>query len=555
VRTLSTRQVSITAAALLLATSAWTSVQAAGADARSAAPAAGEAGKNGAHGGDVYGVVNLISPISFTTLINARGQVAFEYVALETGRLNAGFFDGERLVDILPPNHATSSVSSLNDKGQIAFVARLIYPGDEVAGAFQPFRWTPGRGPVRLPSLNTEEETFLGGINNRGEIVGISAIGPENSDFRATRWTADNRLLPLPGLPGVSQSSASDINERNTSIGSGYDANRALRVHVWDAIGRPAPLALGTPYANASFINNRGDITGMLDGGGPDFRAYLWSPVKGVVRIGSNTVPSALSESGNVVGRRLVSDLVTHAFLYSRARGLVNLHPAASVASEALDVNDNGVVVGLVRPSDPFESRAYRWSPGGAAIDLNTRLSNPPAGLVLTEARAISPSGDIVADSNAGLVLLRRNGGTDAPVLGPIQVSSNRPNVPVQLTLSFRDRNPGDTHTATIDWGDGRGPQAATVRESRGRGEVHGEVVFPSEGGFAVVVSVNDSASRSTVVRQQIDVFVSGPNIATAAKQSPAKVADGTRTKATTYGWKGGEHWAVRERALQRKPK
>ena len=160
---------------------------------------------------------------------------------------------------------------------------------------------------------------------------------------------------------------------------------------------------------------------------------------------------------------------------------------------------------------------------------------------MLTEARAISPSGDIVADSNAGLVLLRRNGGTDAPVLGPIQVSSNRPYVPVQLTLSFRDRNPGDTHTATIDWGDGRGPQPATVRESRGRGEVHGEVVFPSEGGFAVVVRVTDSAARSTVVRQQIDVFVSGPNIATAAKQSPANVADGTRTKATTYGWKGGE--------------
>jgi len=61
VRTLSTRQVSITAAALLLATLAWTSVQAAGADARSGAPAAGEAGKSGAHGGDVYGVVNLIA--------------------------------------------------------------------------------------------------------------------------------------------------------------------------------------------------------------------------------------------------------------------------------------------------------------------------------------------------------------------------------------------------------------------------------------------------------------------------------------------------------------
>lgn len=549
-RTLSTRLVSVAAAALALSATVWSSVQAAGTDVAYATPAASEAGKAGAHGGDVYGIVNLISPLSFNAIINARGQVAFDYVPLGNDSLHVGFFNGERLVDILPPNHDTSRLGGLNDKGEIALNVRLAYPGDPVPSAFQPFRWTPGRGLIPLRAFNPEEETFLSEINNRGEIVGSSATGPANSTFRAARWTADNRLLPLPGLAGFGETYADDINERNTSVGFGYDASGTARVLVWDANGRPAPLALGPSSASANFINKRGDITGMLDTEGPNFRAYLWSPVKGVVRLGSNTVPTALSESGEVVGRRLVADLVTHAFLYSRARGLVNLHPAPAYASEALGVNDSGVAVGLVRPSNTLESLAYRWSPGGAATDLNTRLFNPPAGLILTEARAISPSGDIVADSNAGVVLLRRGGGgTDAPVLGPIQLSSLRPKEPVQLTLSFRDRNPGDTHTATIDWHDGRGPQPAVVSESRGRGEVRGEFVFPSQGGYGVSVSVTDSTRRTTVVHRQVDVFdISRP-------ASLAKEVAGTRAKPTSYGWKGGESWATRERAMQRKPR
>jgi len=102
------------------------------------------------------------------------------------------------------------------------------------------------------------------------------------------------------------------------------------------------------------------------------------------------------------------------------------------------------------------------------------------------------------------------------------------------------------------------GPQAAAVRESGGRGEVRGEVVFQSEGGFPVVVRVTDSAGRSTVVHQQIDVFEYGPNRSAASKHSPtsvAKTAAGALTKPASYGWKGGENWVARERALQRKPK
>lgn len=536
-RTSSTGQVFVAAGVLVLAGTILGGVQAAGTDALQANPAAGADAKAGSNS-DQYGVVNLLSPSGYKAVINARGQVAFEYVALENDRLHVGFFNGEHLVDILPPNHHASSLAGLNDKGEVALNMRLATPGNPVPTAFQPFRWSPARGLTPLRGFNPEEETILSTINNRGEVVGSSATGPANSTFRAARWTANNRLLPLPGRAGIGESYASDINERNTSIGTGFDASGRSQVLVWDAEGRPAPLALGSAKAAASFINDRGDIVGTLDYDGPNFRTYLWSPVKGAVRVGANTVPLALNEAGEVVGRRLVSDTVTRAFLFSRARGLVDLHPGANLASEALAINDSGVAVGLVRRSLPWDSVAYRWTRTGGAIDLNTLLLDPPGGLFVTEARAISPNGDIVADSNAGLVLLRRGGGgTDAPVLGPITFFAGPPGVQSRISLSFRDRNLDDTHTATIDWGDGRGPQPAVVRQFRGRGEIQGQYTFPSAGGYKVVVRLTDSSRRTTTLYKLLEIE------GDIGRAAAAHGAAGTDKKAAAAGWKPGDRW------------
>ncbi len=78
---------------------------------------------------------------------------------------------------------------------------------------------------------------------------------------------------------------------------------------------------------------------------------------------------------------------------------------------------------------------------------------------------------------------------------------------------------------------------------------MRGEFVFPSQGGYGVTVSVTDSTRRTTVVHRQVDVF----DISHTA--SLAKEVAGARTKPTSYGWKGGESWTARERAMQRKPR
>jgi hypothetical protein len=155
-----------------------------------------------------------------------------------------------------------------------------------------------------------------------------------------------------------------------------------------------------------------------------------------------------------------------------------------------------------------YAHRAYRWSRSGEAVDLNTRLADPPGGLVVTQALKISPRGDIVANSNAGMVLLRRGGGTDAPVLGPIQIPDMvRPAEPVALTLSFRDRNKRDVHSATVDWGDGGVPQTAAISERAGSGELGASHAYAGAGDYNIVVRVTDSTGRTTVQARRVNIF------------------------------------------------
>jgi hypothetical protein len=150
-----------------------------------------------------------------------------------------------------------------------------------------------------------------------------------------------------------------------------------------------------------------------------------------------------------------------------------------------------------------------RWDGLTAPVDLNTRLHQPPAGLVLSSARTINDKGDIVAISNAGLVLLRPGTrGTDAPVLGPIVGLPDTANVgeDVQLTLGFIDNSRTQTHTVAVSWDDGCTSPLPMLQEAGGVGEVKLQHRFCASGSYAVSVKVTDSAGRTTEMSKQVNV-------------------------------------------------
>lgn len=457
---------------------------------------------------DVYGIVNLVPFQPLTARINASGQVGFHYIGPDY-RGHVGFFDGQRVIHPLSPDRTVSSLGALNERGELVFMARYLDPAHPLSETFQPFRWSAARGLMRLPSRTLTVDTWIPAININGEIVGASYTSSDAASARAVRWSTANRLAILPTPAGYGTSYAVDINDRNVTVGYATDAAGVSQVIRWDSANRPTVLGtFGARNAHAQYNNERGEIVGMLDGGTDSFRAYLWSPERGLAIPAPNSVPVGLNAAGEVAGH-IVDSSGIRAFFYSRARGLVDLHPPSFYMTEANGINDSGVTVGIAWRNGT-ERSAYRWSRTGAAIDLNTRLLNPPSGLVLFSALGIAANGDIVADSNAGLVLLRwGGGGTDAPVLGPIGLLApglDQPvlNRPVQLTLSFRDRNPGDRHTATVDWGDGRGPQRVAVRQYRGGGAVRAQHRFTRDGDYDIIVRVTDSTGRSTMQYSQL---------------------------------------------------
>lgn len=463
---------------------------------------------NGHGSADRYTVVNLVPGIGYRSRLNTHGQAAFEYVSF-ADRLRVGFFDGERMSDISPPNSDSASLGDMNERGEVAEYGNLP-SGDGFT--LTPFRWSHAAGWTPLPVLSADWATITGAINDHGVIVGSSAIGPTDVGYRAVRWSATNHLLPLPAPAGYGLSFVTDINAHGVSVGSADDPAGATHAFIWDAAGRPSDLGtFGAPEAAGLVNNNRGEIAGWLDFSLADFQSFLWTPGRGVARAGLHTVPADLNNVGELVGRIYHPDTgVDHAFVFSRARGLVDLHRPPFTSSDASQADDRGTVVGemLSNTPGPLAQRAYRWSRNGEAVDLNTRLLDPPDGLVLTQALRIAPTGDIIANSNAGLVLLRRAGGTDAPVLGPIQFPDVvRPAQPAALTLSFRDRNRADTHGATVDWGDGSAPQAAAISERQGRGVLSAAHLYAGAGDYNIVVRVTDSSGRTTVQARRINIF------------------------------------------------
>jgi probable HAF family extracellular repeat protein len=258
--------------------------------------------------------------------------------------------DGRLSALPLLPGGNNSYALDMNDRGQaVGFSDTGVYdvncaPARTAGFRFQAVIWEPNGGIRQLAPLDRDNGVaFALGINNRGQIVGVSGVCSDTTP-----------------PPYVTPSHAV----------------------LWERDGTPVDLgSLGGPSSGASAINNHGDVSGTS--ATPDGlpRPFLWTsesstllqlnPPKGFP-IAINPCCETINDHREIVGFMLDENFNSHAFLW-RDGVMVDLNdliPKGSpwMLQSAAGINDSGQIAGqglingevhafLATPSHHHENR------------------------------------------------------------------------------------------------------------------------------------------------------------------------------------------------------
>jgi probable HAF family extracellular repeat protein len=285
-----------------------------------------------------------------------------------------------------------------------------------------------------LGTLPEGEFSYAEGINNRGQIVGVSENGQidpatGNPRFLAVLWE-HGKIRDLGTLGGMS-SFADTVNDRGQIMGVSLNAVpdpfsivglcsvttlTQTRGFLWEH-GEMRDLgSLGGPDTFPIFLNQRGQIAGMsstsfnpdsnvCNSPIPSMDPFLWQngKIKDLGNFGGTNpffsgFVSGLNNRGQVVGvMTLPGDQITHAFLWDgeKLSDLNNLGGGiGGNFSSANGLNEAGDVIGWASPPGDQVIHAVLWR-NGAETDLGTVDGDP-----CSVAENINSIGQIVGASH-----------------------------------------------------------------------------------------------------------------------------------------------------------
>ncbi len=177
----------------------------------------------------------------------------------------------------------------INDNGQVVGASGICSPLNPDTGVYVLSRHALLWDKDRLTDLGNLGGTGAFGpgnaaleINNEGEVVGVSDLTGD-THFHAFLWTRERRIQDLGTLPGDVDSSGLGINDRGEVVGVSFDANgvpRAFLRHKDEMLDLntlvPPDSSLYLLFAHG--INSRGEIVGFGVNGTGDVHAFLAIP-------------------------------------------------------------------------------------------------------------------------------------------------------------------------------------------------------------------------------------------------------------------------------------
>jgi probable HAF family extracellular repeat protein len=446
-----------------------------------------------------YRVVPL-APNGFPAGINSKGQVAF--TSFDGDAPRAWFYDGSTVRNLGTFGGSAAVANALNELGQVAGTAATA------DGTFHAFRWSRPTGLVDLNPPGVGNATGLD-INNKGQVAGTARFTPPSPLSRAFRWSPSTGMVDLGALGPTSESLAYAINDAGTAAGWSDEASgpRLTQVTKWPAGGGgPIPLNAFPSIASIALdINNAGQIVG-----GAAFetrlndQAFIWTQAGGLQGLG--TEPSyqswadRISEKGLVIGQLYSSPGDRNGFIWSRDSGLLTVGTPFTDFSDTSDVNNIGQVVGSLN------GRGYIWTRSSGFVDLTSRVVGAPPDLTLFGGLVLNDSGTIVANTNAGTLVLLVPTACHGlpPVTGPVKTTgAARANTLLSFAAGFQDVDVRDTHKAVWSWGDGS-KTVGTVSEKSGAGSVSGQHAYRAAGIYTVRLTLTDSSGKDSSVERKV---------------------------------------------------
>ena len=228
-----------------------------------------------------------------------------------------------------------------------------------------------------LGTLAGRGTSFANGVNNRGQVVGVSSTRDGSS--HAFLWQ-DGKMRDLGTLPGSRTGSrAAAINDRGQIAGTSWGTNRwTTHAVLWEN-GTVHDLGtLGGKWSYATAINNRGQVVGVSATNDGEWHGFLWQ--NGRMRDIDDFRPSATNDRGQVVG---LGRLPGHsawrtwrAMLWENGT-LRDLGPRGRFG-QASGINERGRIVGTVNARDC--ARLTTWTRPRPSVTISALLRSPCAG-------------------------------------------------------------------------------------------------------------------------------------------------------------------------------
>lgn len=177
----------------------------------------------------------------------------------------------------------------INDNGQVVGASGICSPINPDTGVYILSRhallWEKGR-MTDLGNLGGTGGFGPGNaaleINNEGEVVGVSDLSGD-TNFHAFLWTRERRIQDIGTLAGDADSSGLGINDRGEVVGVSFDADgvpRAFLRHEGEMLDLNALVPPDSPLylLFAHGINSRGEIVGFGVNATGDVHAFLAIP-------------------------------------------------------------------------------------------------------------------------------------------------------------------------------------------------------------------------------------------------------------------------------------